>query len=244
MRMGHFVNFKEELKRRTEEAEHVIREYLPEESGFAKTMAEAMNYSMTAGGKRLRPILIRETYELFGGSRRSLEYATDYLRLPKNRDFHRALADASYTARILLEIDEACMIRHPSLDVYQNPKSRDSEIYISYTDHDKFVSREFVSKERLMKDRTMVSTMCPICRCPAKRKIRWFSTNNSKVYYSLALCHEHGPVAGKIRIRKTDEGKYFGVKTLRAEDTEAADEIREKHESLRRRKMLRSQEKI
>ena len=90
-----------------------------------------------------------------------------------------------------------------------------------------------------MKDRTMVSTMCPICRCPAKRKIRWFSTNNSKVYYSLALCHEHGPVAGKIRIRKTDEGKYFGVKTLRAEDTEAADEIREKHESLRRRKMLR-----
>ena len=43
---------------------------------------------------------------------------------------------------------------------------------------------------------------------------------------------------------KTDEGKYFGVKTLRAEDTEAADEIREKHESLRRRKMLRSQEKI
>ena len=64
------------------------------------------------------------------------------------------------------------------------------------------------------------------------------------IYYSLALCHEHGPVAGKIRIRKTDEGKYFGVKTLKAEDTEAADEIREKHESLRRRKMLRSQEKI
>lgn len=90
-----------------------------------------------------------------------------------------------------------------------------------------------------MKDRTMVSTVCPICRCPAKRKIRWFSTNNSKVYYSLALCHEHGPVAGKIRIRKTDEGKYFGVKTLRAEDTEAADEIREKHESLRRKKLLR-----
>ena len=178
-----------------------------------------------------------------GIARRSLEYAIDYLKLPKNRDFHRALADASYTARILLEIDEACMIRHPSLDVYQNPKSKEKEIYISYTDHDKFVSREFVSKERLMKDRTMVSTVCPICRCPAKRKIRWFSTNNSKVYYSLALCHEHGPVAGKIRIRKTDEGKYFGVKTLKAEDTEAADEIREKHESLRRRKISRSLDK-
>ena len=42
-----------------------------------------------------------------GIARRSLEYAIDYLKLPKNRDFHRALADASYTARILLEIDEA-----------------------------------------------------------------------------------------------------------------------------------------
>ena len=67
MRMGHFVNFKEELKKRTEDAESVIRKYLPEEKGFARTMAEAMNYSMTAGGKRLRPILIRETYRLFGG---------------------------------------------------------------------------------------------------------------------------------------------------------------------------------
>ena len=61
------MNFKSELKKRTEEAESVIRKYLPEEIGFAKTMAEAMNYSMTAGGKRLRPILIRETYRLFGG---------------------------------------------------------------------------------------------------------------------------------------------------------------------------------
>ena len=68
-----------------------------------------------------------------GISRRSLEYATDYLQLPKNRDFHRALADASYTARILLEIDEACMIRHPSLDVYQNPKiQRQRDLYFLY----------------------------------------------------------------------------------------------------------------
>ena len=89
-----------------------------------------------------------------------------------------------------------------------------------------------------MKDREVTSTRCPLCHNPAKRKIRWFM-NNSKVYYCLALCHEHGPVAGKIRIRKTDEGKYFGVKTLKVNDTEAADEIREKHESLRRKKLLR-----
>ena len=68
-----------------------------------------------------------------GISRRSLEYATDYLQLPKNRDFHRALADASYTARILLEIDEACMIRHPSLDCISESKiQRQRDLYFLY----------------------------------------------------------------------------------------------------------------
>ena len=61
------MNLKNELKMRTDHAEQVIRKYLPEETGFAKTMAKAMNYSMLAGGKRLRPVLIGETYRLFGG---------------------------------------------------------------------------------------------------------------------------------------------------------------------------------
>lgn len=65
--MGHYVNFQDELKQRTEMTEAVIRKYLPKEEGFAKTMAEAMNYSMCAGGKRLRPLLLMETCRMFGG---------------------------------------------------------------------------------------------------------------------------------------------------------------------------------
>ena len=65
--MEHYVNFKEELQQRTAYAEDVIRKWLPEEEGFALTMAQAMNYSMCAGGKRLRPILLLETFCLFGG---------------------------------------------------------------------------------------------------------------------------------------------------------------------------------
>ena len=61
------VNFQDELKKRTEEIEAVLKSYLPREEGFAKTMAQAMNYSMLAGGKRLRPLLMQETYRLFGG---------------------------------------------------------------------------------------------------------------------------------------------------------------------------------
>ena len=61
------MNFQDELAKRTEETEKVIRSFLPAEAGFAGTMAQAMNYSMLAGGKRLRPMLIRETYRLFDG---------------------------------------------------------------------------------------------------------------------------------------------------------------------------------
>ena len=61
------VNFQDELKKRTEEIEAVLKSYLPREVGFAKTMAQAMNYSVLAGGKRLRPMLILETCRMFGG---------------------------------------------------------------------------------------------------------------------------------------------------------------------------------
>ena len=61
------VNFQDELNRRTEETEKVLASYLPKEEGFAKTMAQAMNYSVLAGGKRLRPMLILETLRMFGG---------------------------------------------------------------------------------------------------------------------------------------------------------------------------------
>lgn len=61
------VNFQDELKKRTEEIEAVLKSYFPREEGFAKTMAQAMNYSVLAGGKRLRPMLILETCRMFGG---------------------------------------------------------------------------------------------------------------------------------------------------------------------------------
>lgn len=67
MRMGRSVNFQDELTKRTDEIEKGIQEFLPKEEGFAKSMAQAMNYSMLAGGKRLRPLLMQETYRLFGG---------------------------------------------------------------------------------------------------------------------------------------------------------------------------------
>ncbi|MCD8156591.1 MAG: polyprenyl synthetase family protein [Clostridiales bacterium] len=61
------MNFQEELAARTADVERIIKYYLPPEEGFQRTVIEAMNYSFLAGGKRLRPMLMQETYRLFGG---------------------------------------------------------------------------------------------------------------------------------------------------------------------------------
>lgn len=173
-----------------------------------------------------------------GSRRSSLENAIDALGLEKEYGFHRALADAFYTAEIVKHLDDITIFNHPSLDVYQNPKKKKEEIYVSYPEYDEYVSREFLLKERLMKDREVTSTRCPICHEPAKRKIRWFM-NNPKVYYSVSVCPEHGLVRGKIRIRKTEEEKYFAVRTLRLTDEIETEELRARRELLRKKRQLR-----
>lgn len=59
------MNFKEELTQRTKQIEESMKRYLPKEEGYQKTVAEAMNYSFLAGGKRLRPMMMAETAKLF-----------------------------------------------------------------------------------------------------------------------------------------------------------------------------------
>ena len=67
------MNFDRELLEKGKEVESVIVSFLPKEEGWAKTVLEAMNYSVCAGGKRLRPMLMAETYKLFGGKDKVIE---------------------------------------------------------------------------------------------------------------------------------------------------------------------------
>ncbi len=61
------LSFNQEFKERIKEAESIMKEFLPKEEGLQKIICEAMNYSVLGGGKRLRPVLMKATYELFGG---------------------------------------------------------------------------------------------------------------------------------------------------------------------------------
>lgn len=67
------MEIKTEIERKAKEIDSVITSCLPKEEGYQKTIMEAMNYSVLAGGKRLRPMLMQETYRLFGGKSKIIE---------------------------------------------------------------------------------------------------------------------------------------------------------------------------
>ena len=61
------MNFKEISSEKVKEIEGILTKYLPEAIGLQSRIMEAMEYSLMAGGKRLRPMLMLETYRMFGG---------------------------------------------------------------------------------------------------------------------------------------------------------------------------------
>lgn len=65
--------FMEELQQKVEHINNVLEKFLPAEEGRQRIIFEAMNYSVRAGGKRLRPMLMEETYHMFGGSSAVIE---------------------------------------------------------------------------------------------------------------------------------------------------------------------------
>lgn len=67
------MNFNEQLQQKAADAEDILKKYLPEQEGYQKKVIEAMNYSVLAGGKRLRPVLMKESFLLFGGQGEVIE---------------------------------------------------------------------------------------------------------------------------------------------------------------------------
>ncbi|MCM1494949.1 MAG: polyprenyl synthetase family protein [Bacteroides sp.] len=63
----------EKMNERVKEIEAIIHAYMPPTEGPARTVLAAMNYTMDAGGKRLRPMLMQETYRMLGGDGKVVE---------------------------------------------------------------------------------------------------------------------------------------------------------------------------
>lgn len=71
--MGKKMKFKDEMKERIGHIEAVLDWYLPRPEGLQKTVLTAMNTTVKSGGKRLRPMLMEETYHMFGGEGEVIE---------------------------------------------------------------------------------------------------------------------------------------------------------------------------
>lgn len=66
------MTFEETLAKKALDVEKTLSAFLPEASGYPATVIEAMRYALTGGGKRIRPVLMQESFSLAGGTDEAL----------------------------------------------------------------------------------------------------------------------------------------------------------------------------
>lgn len=172
-------------------------------------------------------------------SRRSLEYAIDFLQIEKDIPFHRAFSDAYYTAKVLAKLDEK-VLHNYSFDVFHIPSDKGKEIHICFDtipeeSYAKYISRGFNDKIEAMSDKNIISTKCYLCQKNLRKKIRWF-TPNGKHYYSVSYCDIHGYMKSKIRIRKAENEQVYVVKTSKFISEEDVKNIYTKQEKAKQQR--------
>lgn len=196
-----------------------------------------------------KPLIYYDIQKLYsicysdGKTRAALETAVDEMNLSKKVSFHSAYNDAIYTAEIFEKMDFDKVKVFTSVDTYQIPLNRKEEITINYGTYSKYISRGFKERDDVMKDGNVLSTTCNICGKNARKKIRWFSSNQ-KMYYCLAYCETDGYIKGKIKIKKTDDDLYYVTKIIKPADENGAQAIRQRQQQARiKRREKRHREK-
>ena len=170
-------------------------------------------------------------------SRRTLEYAVDFLNIEKDIPFHRAFSDAYYTAKVLARLEERVLSNY-SYDVFHLPKDKESEVHVVFDDYAKYISRGFADKTEAIADKTVMGTKCYLCHKGLRKKIRWF-TPNGKHYYSVSYCDKHGFMKSKVRIRKSEDDMIYVVKTDKFITEEEVSDIRNRQEKSKQQRKER-----
>lgn len=228
------------------DAEHMFCTWGPMDLTELQRNMKFYGMKSLAGG----PLAFLDVQKLFSiafedrKTRRALEYAVDYLGIEKDIPFHRALSDAYYTAKVLERIEDEKVLENISYDVFNPPRNRDDEVKTQFDTYVKYISRKFADKEEAFADKEVMSSKCYLCHRNLRRKIQWFSIN-SRHYYCVAYCEKHGYLKGKIRVRKSDDGQIYIVKTTKFITREEADKIAERKvhsRELRRRRRNKGEE--
>lgn len=158
---------------------------------------------------------------------RNLAFAVDYFHFEHKEEFHTAISDARYTALIMKKFDKKKIKKYQTIDCFHYPKTSQDEISISFASYSQFISMGYPGKEALMNAQRVKEVKCCVCDKKAARKIDWF-TNNSKNYYGLFLCREHGYLKGKVRAKRGVGEDYFAVKTVKIISKDEAGRLNKK----------------
>lgn len=194
------------------------------------------------------PLLYYDIQKLYalcreqGKERVSLDTAVKELGIQEDRPFHQAFDDACYTAKVMKCLDWQKTGPYLSIDYYRLPQNRKEEIFLKFPRYDKYVSRAFDTKEEAIADRKVADMVCCECRKTMRKKIRWFPSGQ-RAYLCLASCQEHGLYKGKIRMKKTENGQVFAVKTVKPVDEAGAEEISAKKEESRKKRSEKNRQR-
>ena len=173
-----------------------------------------------------------------GHMKRTLTSAVEYLEIPEDDEFHRALSDAYYTAKVMQVMDFEKYKERLSIDTFYSPRIKEEEFFVRFDQYTKLVTREFLDRDEMFADDDVRSLCCNQCDKPLEVLIDWFS-DSGKTYYCLGKCPEHGYVRGKIRVKKLEDDSFFATKIMKSTDEEGAESIHEKQENIREKRRER-----
>lgn len=193
------------------------------------------------------PLLYYDLQKLYsleyhgGDEKMSLDQAVEEMGIPvdEEKPFHHALDDAFYTGQIMAKMGFDQVKAFISMDYYRLPEREEDQVILNFPGYSKFVSREFWDKEEVLASRKVNEVMCCCCRRLLRKKIRWFAVN-SKLYVCLAVCPEHGLIRSKIRIKKSESGNVFAVRTTKLATEKDALDIAQKRDEVRKRRTERN----
>ena len=193
------------------------------------------------------PLLYYDLQKLYsleyhgGDEKMSLDQAVEEMGIPvdEEKPFHHALDDAFYTGQIMSKMGFDQVKAFISMDYYRLPEREEDQVVLNFPGYTKFVSREFWDKEEVLASRKVNEVMCCCCHRLLRKKIRWFAVN-SKLYVCLAVCPEHGLIRSKIRIKKSESGNVFAVRTTKLATEKDALAIAQKRDEVRKRRTERN----
>ena len=195
-----------------------------------------------------RPLLYLDIQKLYclqygdGKNKVSLDMAVQLQGREEERPFHRALDDAYYTGRILSVMDMETVGIYGSVDYYGLPRNKAEEYRLHFPEYSKYVSREFDSREDILKDKDITDMKCVKCSRMLRKKLRWFPYGQ-RFYFCLAVCPEHGYVKGKIRVKKSEDDRFYAVKTAKMADEQDVELLAQKKEDGRKKRSAKAHHK-